>query len=106
LVTQLGGKLETMSDVELRAWLEERGRRFAPFRSFVISNEEPLRKIAASTGELKWMLRYIDFSSLIRTGYVYRNGEEHLLTDMGREALAQPGVYPRVDAPPAPEAAN
>jgi hypothetical protein len=29
---------------------------------------------------------------LIRGGYVYRNGEEHLLTDLGREALAQPGV--------------
>ena len=32
--------------------------------------------------------------ALIRAGYVYRNGDEHLLTDMGREALAQPGVYP------------
>jgi hypothetical protein len=31
---------------------------------------------------------------LIRAGYVYRNGDEHLLTDMGRDALAQPGVYP------------
>jgi hypothetical protein len=61
LVTQLGAKLETMSDVELRTWLEEQGRRFLPFRSFVISNEEPLRKIATSTSELKWMLRYIDF---------------------------------------------
>jgi hypothetical protein len=61
LVTQLGAKLETMSDVELRTWLEEQGRRFLPFRSFVISNEEPLRKIATSTNELKWMLRYIDF---------------------------------------------
>jgi hypothetical protein len=30
--------------------------------------------------------------ALIRAGYVYRNGDEHLLTDMGREALAQPGV--------------
>jgi Txe/YoeB family toxin of Txe-Axe toxin-antitoxin module len=29
---------------------------------------------------------------LIRGGYVYRNGDEHQLTDMGREALAQPGV--------------
>jgi hypothetical protein len=38
---------------------------------------------------------------LIRAGYVYRNGEEHLLTDMGRGALAQPGVYPGADAPPA-----
>jgi hypothetical protein len=26
---------------------------------------------------------------LIRAGYVYRNGDEHLLTDMGRDALAQ-----------------
>jgi hypothetical protein len=33
---------------------------------------------------------------LIRGGYVYRNGDEHLLTDMGREPLAQPGVYPGV----------
>jgi hypothetical protein len=61
LVTQLGAKLETMSDVELRDWLEERSRRLAPFRSFVIANEEPLRKIAQSTNELRWMLRYIDF---------------------------------------------
>jgi hypothetical protein len=61
LVTLLGAKLETMSDIELRAWLEERGRRFAPFRSFVIANERHLRKIAESASELKWMLRYIDF---------------------------------------------
>jgi hypothetical protein len=32
---------------------------------------------------------------LIRAGYVYRNGDEHVLTDKGRDALAQPGVYPR-----------
>jgi hypothetical protein len=38
---------------------------------------------------------------LIRAGYVYRNGEEHHLTDMGRDALVQPGVYPGADAPPA-----
>jgi hypothetical protein len=34
---------------------------------------------------------------LIRAGYVYRNGDEHLITDKGHEALAQPGVYPRVE---------
>jgi hypothetical protein len=39
---------------------------------------------------------------LIRAGYVYRNGDEHHLTDKGREALAQPGVSPSVDAPSAP----
>jgi hypothetical protein len=33
---------------------------------------------------------------LIRAGYVYRNGDEHLLTDKGRDALAQPGVQPGV----------
>jgi hypothetical protein len=31
---------------------------------------------------------------LIRAGYVYRNDDEHLLTDQGRQALAQPGVHP------------
>jgi hypothetical protein len=31
---------------------------------------------------------------LIRAGYVYRNGDGHLLTDKGRDALAQHGVYP------------
>jgi len=63
LVQQLGGKLDAMTDVELRAWLEERSRRYAPFRRFVARNAEPLRKIAEATPELKWMLRYIDFIS-------------------------------------------
>jgi predicted transcriptional regulator len=31
---------------------------------------------------------------LIRAGYVYRHGDEYRLTDMGRNALAQPGVLP------------
>ena len=34
-----------------------------------------------------------ELKGLIRAGYVYRNGDEHLLTDQGRDALAQPGVY-------------
>jgi hypothetical protein len=34
-------------------------------------------------------------NGLIRAGYVYRDGDEHVLTDQGRDALAQPGVYPR-----------
>jgi hypothetical protein len=29
---------------------------------------------------------------LIRACYVYRNGDEHLLTDNGRDALAKSGV--------------
>jgi hypothetical protein len=32
--------------------------------------------------------------ALIRAGYVYRNGDEHFLTDKGRDALAQLGVQP------------
>jgi hypothetical protein len=36
---------------------------------------------------------------LIRAGYVYRNGDEHFLTDVGRNALAQPGVYPEGSTP-------
>jgi hypothetical protein len=63
LVTQLGARLDGMTDVELRAWLDERGRRYAPFRRFVARNAEPLRQIAEATPELKWMLRYIDFIS-------------------------------------------
>jgi hypothetical protein len=35
-------------------------------------------------------------NGLIRAGYVYRNGDEHLLTDKGRDALAQSGVNPMV----------
>ena len=50
-----------MTDIELRAWMEERRRRYMPFRAFVIRNAEPLRKIADATPELRWMLRYIDF---------------------------------------------
>jgi len=61
LVAQLGARLDKMSVGELGSWLEVRGRKLAPFRSFVIANEEPLRKIAAATPELTWMLRYIDF---------------------------------------------
>ncbi len=39
---------------------------------------------------------------LIRAGYVYRYGDEHLITDTGRDAVPQRGVYLNADAPPAP----
>jgi hypothetical protein len=38
---------------------------------------------------------------LIRAGYVYRNDEDHILTDNGRDALARSGVA----IPPAPSRA-
>jgi len=40
---------------------------------------------------------------LIRAGYVYRNGDEHRLTDTGRHALAEPAVYTG-EQPPGPVA--
>jgi hypothetical protein len=43
---------------------------------------------------------------LIRAGYVYRNGDEHVITDKGRDALAQPGVYPREADPRSDEASK
>jgi hypothetical protein len=61
LASQLGANLDKMPDDELLGWLEQRARAWAPLKKFVIINEEPLRKIAELTGELKWMLRYIDF---------------------------------------------
>ncbi len=40
-------------------------RLLAPFRDFIIANEEPLRRIAAYSTNLRWMIRYIDF--IVRT---------------------------------------
>ena len=37
----------------------------APFRRFVRANEEPLRRIAQNSTQLRWALRYIDF--IVRT---------------------------------------
>ena len=54
------------------------------------------RQVAGEKLELEQL------KGLIRAGYVYRNGDEHLLTDKGRDALAQLGVYPSTDASPAP----
>lgn len=63
LVTQLGARLETMTDPELRSWMEQRVQRLAPFKSFVSNNREQLTKIAETTPELRWMLKYIAFIS-------------------------------------------
>jgi hypothetical protein len=43
---------------------------------------------------------------LIRAGYVYRNGDEYVITDKGRDALAQPGVYPQEAVPRSDEASK
>jgi hypothetical protein len=39
--------------------------RLTPFRNFVGANEDPLRRIAEKTTQLRWALRYIDF--ILRT---------------------------------------
>jgi hypothetical protein len=44
-----------------RAAMTARLRRLAPFRGFVVANEEPLRRIAQNSTQLRWMLSYIDF---------------------------------------------
>ena len=41
---------------------------------------------------------------LIRGGYVYRNGDEHHPTDMGRHALAQSVAFPGEEPPGTVEA--
>jgi hypothetical protein len=45
----------------VRAQVVERLRLLTPFRDFVTRNEEPLRRIAENSTQLRWALRYIDF---------------------------------------------
>ena len=47
--------------VLIRAQASERLRLFIPFRDFVIANEESLRRIAAYSTQLRWILWYVDF---------------------------------------------
>jgi hypothetical protein len=85
---------------------------FFPRGTEVASDELQFREYAVrvnwSAGRMKQIIRELkrqvagemlepeQLKGLIRAGYVYRNGDEHLLTDQGRDALAQPGVYPTV----------
>jgi hypothetical protein len=49
----------------IRTQAVARLRLLTPFRDFVTANEEPLRRIAAYSTNLRWMLWYIDF--IVRT---------------------------------------
>jgi hypothetical protein len=49
-----------------------------------------LKRLFAGEMELEQL------KALIRAGYVYRNGDEHFLTDKGRDVLAKSGVQPGV----------
>jgi hypothetical protein len=63
----LGGDYDRLlrlarDQVELaRTQITVRLHALAPFRRFVTANEGPLRRIAANTMQLRWMLSYIDF---------------------------------------------
>ena len=57
---------------DMQRLIERRGpeaerliHRLAPFRAFVRANQEPLRRIAGSTMQLRWMTAYVDF--VVRT---------------------------------------
>jgi hypothetical protein len=36
----------------------------------------------------------VQLRGLVRAGYVYRNDDDHILTDKGRDALTRSGVTP------------
>jgi hypothetical protein len=63
----LGSEFDRLVDtagdqaVLIRAQASERLRLFIPFRDFVIANEESLRRIAAYSTQLRWILWYVDF---------------------------------------------
>jgi hypothetical protein len=69
--TSLGTECERLADAALRTGTDQadlaraqaiaRLRLLTPFRDFVIANQEPLRRIAAYSPSLRWMLWYIDF---------------------------------------------
>jgi hypothetical protein len=70
-----------------------------------------LSALIPETGRMKQIIRELkrqvageklepeQLKGLIRAGYVYRNGDEHLLTSEGREAPAQPAGYPGEEPP-------
>ena len=60
----LGGGFDRLHDLS-EAQILRRLIALAPFRRFVRANEEPLRRIAQNSTQLRWALRYIDF--IVRT---------------------------------------
>ena len=56
----LGEHYDRLLEME-GAGLHQRLIQLAPFRRFVTDNQEPLRRIATNTRQMRWMVRYIDF---------------------------------------------
>jgi hypothetical protein len=58
------GRLMQLAQDQLdlaQAQIVERLRALAPFRRFIVENEEPLRRIADKTPTMRWTISYIDF---------------------------------------------
>jgi peptidoglycan hydrolase-like protein with peptidoglycan-binding domain len=56
----LGEDFDRLREFE-GAKLHQRLIQLAPFRQFVVKNEQSLRRIATNTRQMRWMLPYIDF---------------------------------------------
>ena len=56
----LGAWWDRLHELEEEA-LRQRLTKLTPFRQFVIRNEQPLRRMASNTRQMRWMLSYIDF---------------------------------------------
>jgi hypothetical protein len=56
----LGGWLDKLHELEEGA-VRQQLTKLAPFRQFVIRNEQLLRHLASNTPQMRWMLSYIDF---------------------------------------------
>ncbi len=59
LVTQLGGKLEEMSSLDLRVWLNQKATLLAPIRDFVRKNKQLLRNLIGSLEILGRAAKYL-----------------------------------------------
>jgi hypothetical protein len=58
--TALGPWWDRLHELEEGA-VRQRLTKLVPFRQFVIRNEQPLRRMASNTRQMRWMLPYIDF---------------------------------------------
>ena len=58
--TALGAWWDRLHELEEGA-ARQRLIQLTPFRQFIIRNEQPLRRIATNTRQMRWMLPYIDF---------------------------------------------
>jgi hypothetical protein len=66
-ITALGtgfDRLHELSEAKLHQLLS----RLIPFRRFIVENEDPLRRIATNTPQMRWMRAYVDFVLRLKLG--------------------------------------